>query len=213
MKRLMISALAAVALFAAATTMLRSHTTSDRPCGCDVVAGICDDDRRQQVADREFRGSVDGLLEGDAVDSPVIDWRFAPALNGNSSARNLRRDQECCHDRRYADESQELIDRKHPFRPLRWQSRPCQPASVRAPNGLLATGQPLIGVGRSRNREQRQNRYDGQRFHARTVVFDCGRKCQSSARFRDRTRETSWPPRSLCAEREHPAEAEAERRR
>jgi hypothetical protein len=53
--------------------------------------------------------------------------------------------------------------------------------------------QKLVCVGRPGNREQRQNRYDGQGFHARIVVFDCGQKRQSLAHFLDQPEKQSWP--------------------
>ena len=64
--------------------------------------------------------------------------------------------------------------------------------SIRPLHGLLIACQKLVGVGRPGNREQRQNRYNGQRFHAVMVVFDCGQKRQSLAHFLDQPGKQSW---------------------
>jgi hypothetical protein len=50
---------------------------------------------------------------------------------------------------------------------------------------LLTIRQKLVAPGRPENREQRENRNDGQRFDRLIVVFECGRKRQSSAHFQD----------------------------
>ena len=60
-----------------------------------------------------------------------------------------------------------------------------KPNSIRPLRHLLIARQNLVGPGRPGNREQRENRNDGQRFHGLIVVFECGRKCQSSAHFQD----------------------------
>ena len=59
------------------------------------------------------------------------------------------------------------------------------PISIGPLRSLLIAGQNLVCVGRPGNREQRQNRNNGQCFHGRTVTFDCGQKRQSLAHFRD----------------------------
>src|ERR1700730_17580469 len=64
--------------------------------------------------------------------------------------------------------------------------------SIRPLHGLLIACQKLVRVGRPGNREQRQNRYNGQRFHAVMVVFDCGQKRQSLAHFLDQPGKQSW---------------------
>jgi hypothetical protein len=68
MKRLMISAFAAIALFAAATTMLRSHTpATGRAAGIFgrvmSLQTSAQRPRRQQASDRGFRGSLAGLFK------------------------------------------------------------------------------------------------------------------------------------------------------
>ena len=62
--------------------------------------------------------------------------------------------------------------------------------------GLLIAGQNLVCISRPGNREQRQNRNNGQRSHAVMIVFDCGQKRQSLAHFRDEPEKQSWPPSS-----------------
>jgi hypothetical protein len=54
-----------------------------------------------------------------------------------------------------------LIHRKHRLRPPKCQKG----KSIRPLRGLLIAGQNLVGIGRSGNREQRQNRNNGQRPH------------------------------------------------
>ena len=68
------------------------------------------------------------------------------------------------------------------------------PASVRALHRLVA-GQDLIRVGRPGDREQRQNRNDGQCFHGQHCRFRLWRKRSELGAFSGRTRETSWLPR------------------
>src|SRR5664279_2775912 len=58
---------------------------------------------------------------------------------------------------------------------------------------LLIAGQNLVCVSRPGNREQRQNRNNGQRFHAAMVVFECGQKRQSLAHFLAKPAKQSWP--------------------
>ena len=80
--------------------------------------------------------------------------------------------------------------------------RPRQNAgSIRPLHGLLIACQKLVRVGRPGNREQRQNRYNGQRFHPVMVVFDCGQKRQSLAHFLDQPGKQSWrqPPAPFLA--------------
>jgi hypothetical protein len=65
---------------------------------------------------------------------------------------------------------------------------------------LLIAGQDLVCISRSGNREQRQNRNNGQRFHAAMVVFECGQKRQSLAPFLVNPEKQSWPhPQSAGA--------------
>jgi hypothetical protein len=95
-------------------------------------------------------------------------WRLA----GHHPAGNLRCDQECRNDGGHAYQSQDLVHRKHRIRPQNDRRQ----RLVHPLRGLLIAGQNLVSVGRPRNREQRQKRNDGQRFHAAMVVFDCGQK-------------------------------------
>jgi hypothetical protein len=98
-------------------------------------------------------------------------------------AGDLRCDQKGRNHRRHAYQPEKLIHRKHRLRP---QKRRRQKArSVRRLRGLLIAGQNLIRVSRPGNREQRENRNNGQRFHAGMVVFDCGQKRQRLAHFMD----------------------------
>jgi hypothetical protein len=55
--------------------------------------------------------------------------------------------------------------------------------SIRPLRSLLIAGQNLVCICGSGNRKQRQNRNNGQRFHAAKVVFECGQKRQSLALF------------------------------
>jgi hypothetical protein len=55
--------------------------------------------------------------------------------------------------------------------------------SIRPLRSLLIAGQNLVCKRRPGNREQRQNRNYGQRFHAPMLVFECGQKRQSLAPF------------------------------
>jgi len=66
--------------------------------------------------------------------------------------------------------------------------------SIRSLRRILVAREKLVGVCRPGDREQRENRDDGQRFHDVSVDFDCGQKRQSSAHFRDQRGGTSWPP-------------------
>ena len=50
---------------------------------------------------------------------------------------------------------------------------------------LLIAREKLVGIGRPGNREQRENRYDRQRFHAAKLDLDYGQKRLSLAHFRD----------------------------
>jgi hypothetical protein len=50
---------------------------------------------------------------------------------------------------------------------------------------LLIAGEKLVRISRPGDRKQRQERDDGQRFHASMVVLDCGQKRQSLAHFLD----------------------------
>jgi hypothetical protein len=49
-------------------------------------------------------------------------------------------------------------------------------------------GQNLVRDDRTRDREQRQNRYNGHGFHNVNVTWDCGRKRQTLAHFHDQGR-------------------------
>jgi hypothetical protein len=97
------------------------------------------------------------------------------------SARNLRCYEKCRNDGRQAYESEKLIHREHSDRPPRSRFR--RLSSIYPLRGLLTAGQKLVCVGRPRNGEQRQNRYNGQCSHTAIVVFDCGQKRQSLVRF------------------------------
>ena len=121
----------------------------------------------------------------------------------NHPARNLRCDQECHNDGWQAYQSEKLIHRKHSYRP---PGLPQKASSIRPLRGLLIAGQKLVCVGRPGNREQRQNRNYGQRFHGPIVVFDCGQKRQSLAHFLDeqekhRGRNTTLPSDTDAAKR------------
>jgi hypothetical protein len=63
---------------------------------------------------------------------------------------------------------------------------------------MLITGPKHVCIGCPGNRQQRQNRNDGQCFHAWMVVFDCGQKRQSLAHFQDKPGKQSWPRRQVC---------------
>jgi hypothetical protein len=69
--------------------------------------------------------------------------------------------------------------------------------SIRPLHGLQIACQNLVRVGCPGHRQQRQNRNDGQCFHAAIVVFDCGQKSLSLAPFLDRSEKQSWPRESL----------------
>ena len=104
----------------------------------------------------------------------------------NPRSRDLRCDQECRNNGRHAYQSEKLIHRKHlSFPQDNFKSQAQKARSICPLRGLLIPCQNLVRVGRSGNREQRQNRNDGQCPHAVIVVFDCGQKCQSMAHFRD----------------------------
>jgi hypothetical protein len=55
--------------------------------------------------------------------------------------------------------------------------------SIRPLRSLLIAGQNLVCVSGPGTREQRQNRNNGQRFHAAMLVFECGQECQSLTPF------------------------------
>jgi hypothetical protein len=135
-----------------------------------------------------------------AANPPIGGWRgqspnrpwglFASHLDlggaENPRSRYLRCDQECRNNGWHANQSEKLIHRKHLSSPQDdFKSRAQKARSIRALRGLLIPCQKLVRVGRPGNREQRQNRNDGQCLHAVMVVFDCGQKCQSMAHFRD----------------------------
>ena len=65
--------------------------------------------------------------------------------------------------------------------------------SVGPLRSLLIAGQNLVCVSRPGNRKQRQNRNDGQRFHAEMVGLDCAQKRQSLAPFLANPAKQSWP--------------------
>jgi hypothetical protein len=67
-------------------------------------------------------------------------------------------------------------------------------ASIRPFGYLLRARHELIGVNRPGNREQCQNRNDGQRFHRLMVVLDCGQKRQGLAHFQDKQAKNPWLP-------------------
>jgi hypothetical protein len=102
----------------------------------------------------------------------------------NACSGNLRCDQERGNDGRQAEESQELIHRKHDFHPPKIQFARCVDcwSPVRTTSEMAApdivssarieiTANVLMGV---------------------IVVFDCGRKRQSLALFRDDGEKQSW---------------------
>jgi hypothetical protein len=107
----------------------------------------------------------------------------------NPGPRDLRCDQECRHDGGEAYQPEKLIHRKHRHRPQRQPNLQEQSfkeaTSIRRFCSLLRARHELIGVNRPANREQRQNRNDGQGFHGFMVVLDCGQKRQSLVHFRD----------------------------
>jgi hypothetical protein len=69
--------------------------------------------------------------------------------------------------------------------------------SIHPLRGLLIVCQKLVRVGGPGNREQRQNRDDGQCLHASMIGSDCGQKRQSLAHFLDQAGKLSWPRRIL----------------
>jgi len=75
--------------------------------------------------------------------------------------------------------------------------------SVRPLRDLLIACQKLVSVGRPGNREQRQNRNNGQCSHAARVGSDCGQKRQSLAHFQDEPGILSWPQSPLPPGHEH----------
>jgi hypothetical protein len=52
-------------------------------------------------------------------------------------------------------------------------------------SGTLIAGEKLVGIGSPGDREQRQDRDDGQSFHDHKVVLDYGQKRQPLAHFQD----------------------------
>lgn len=113
--------------------------------------------------------------------------QFGRGSTGRHPARNLRCDQEGHDDGRHAYQPQELIYRKHRCRPPR---RFRNPGSIRPLRSLLIAGQKLVGIGRPGNREQRENRNDGQCFHGREGHLRLWPKTSALGAFSGPTRET-----------------------
>jgi hypothetical protein len=134
MKRLMISAFAAIALLAAATTTLRSHTPSPDRAVAAVMSlrdpGTPDVNKLPikdlKISHWSFRGRRD---RSDPVKrrlrSPQVktaaDGLFACHRDrhraGKPAARDLRSDQVGCNHGRQAYQSEKLVHRKHRCRP------------------------------------------------------------------------------------------------
>src|SRR5689334_3210847 len=65
--------------------------------------------------------------------------------------------------------------------------------SVRPLSSPLIAGEKLVGVGGPRDREQRQNCDDGQRFHGFHGRAGLWPKTSAICAFLGRSHETSWP--------------------
>ena len=112
--------------------------------------------------------------------------------------RNLRGDHERKNNGRHAHQSQELINRKHRYRPPKMTRFFLQIRSVRPLSGTLIASENLVGIGSPGDREQRQDRDDGQNFHGHKVVLDCGRKRQPLVYFQDDPEKDDDRPGSSC---------------
>jgi hypothetical protein len=90
-----------------------------------------------------------------------------------------------------------LINRKHRYRPPKDDAIFLQIRSVCPLSGTLIAGEKLVGVDRSGDGEQCQDRDDRQRFHGSSVAVDCGQKRLALAHFEDDPKKHGDRPGSL----------------
>lgn len=109
---------------------------------------------------------------------------------GRDCGGNLRCDQESRQHRRHADESQELIYGKH--RPIPQKSN-SDGRLIRPLRRHLLADQKLVAIGRSGDREQRENADNSQRFHDSHGRFRLWPKTSALRAFSGRSSETTWP--------------------
>jgi hypothetical protein len=173
---------------------VRPSSLSDRAVGRMGLLPIVPRPARPNGERQIAHNRASRLTGPEMLIAGYVYWR----RTGHHPARNLRCDQECRNDGGHAYQSQDLIHRKHRLRPQNDRRQ----RLVRPLRGLLIAGQDLVCIGRSGNREQRQKRNDGQRFHAAIVVFDCGQKRQCLAHFQDEPENNrGFPPASTRSPR------------